>query len=222
MHSRWGKGALLLIVVAAIFVALYPLQKNIDGYRSSWPQEEDLMYLPSGNMLRIVSLGFDQVVADILFIKMIDYFATHLMTDHTYTWLYHMADLVTTLDPHFRFPYIFAGLVLNLEGGQFDNARKILLKGDQVFPHDWYFSFALGLNYFFGSADLETAAHYLENAQRLGGPAYLANFAKKLRANGKTKETTLEFLRFLYGSFRDKNIKGIILDRIEELESGRR
>ncbi len=180
------------------------------------------MYLPSGNMLKIVSLGFDQVAADIIYIQMIDYFGTHLMTDRSYVWLYHMADLITTLDPYFRFPYIFAGLVLNLEGGQFDNARKLLLKGQRVFPRDWYFSFAIGLNYFFGSADLETAARYLENAQKLGGPRYLADFAEKLRTKGKNRETTLEFLRFLYGSFRDKNIKGIIMDRIEELESGRR
>lgn len=222
MRSRWGRGGAFLIVVVAIFVTLYPIQSHIDTIRGNWPEKEELLYLPSGNMLTIISLGFDQVAADILYIKMIDYFSTHLMTDHTYTWLYHMADLITTLDPQFRFPYIFAGLMLNLEGGQFDNARKILTKGAQVFPDDWYFSFALGLNYFFGSADLETAADYLENAHRLGGPAYLDDFAIKLRTSGKTRETTLEFLRFLYGNFRDKSIKKIILDRIRELETGRR
>ncbi len=112
--------------------------------------------------------------------------------------------------------------MLNLEGGQFDNARKILLKGERIFPKDWYFPFALGLNYFFGSADFETAAGYLDTARKLGGPPYFAEFAAKLRAKGKTPETTLEFLHFLYGSFRDNNIKKIIMDRINELESGRR
>jgi hypothetical protein len=218
LRSPWGRGLLFLIAVAAIFVALYPLQKDIDGYRDYWPKSEDLMYLPSGNMLKVVSLGFEEVASDILYFKMIDYFATHLSTDRSYVWFYHIADLVTTLDPYFRFPYIFAGLMLNLEGGQFDNARKILLKGEHYFPDDWYFPFALGLNYFFGSADFETAARYLDNARRLGGPPYLAEFAKKLRTNGKTKETSLEFLRFLYGSFRDKNMRTIIMDRIKELE----
>ncbi len=93
MRSRWGRGAVFLIAIAAIFVALYPLQKNIDGYRSSWHQEEELLYLPSGNMIKIVSLGFDQVAADILYIKMIDYFASHLSTDRSYVWFYHIADL---------------------------------------------------------------------------------------------------------------------------------
>ena len=222
MHSRWGRGAAFLIVVAAILISLYTIQRHLDTIRSDWPDKEELLYLPSGNMLTIVSLGFDQLVADILYIRMIDYFSTHLMTDHTYVWFYHIADLITTLDPHFRFPYIFAGLMLNLEGGQFENARKILIKGERVFPNDWYFPFALGLNYFFGSADFETAARYLENARNLGGPLYLKDFAAKLRANGKTRETTLEFLYILYGNFRDQKIKEIIMDRIRELETGRR
>ncbi len=221
-HFRWARGAAFSIVIVAIFISLYPIQKQIDTTRSAWPDKEELLYLPSGNMLSIVSLGFDQLAADILYIKMIDYFSTHLMTDRSYVWLYHIADLVTTLDPHFRFPYIFAGVVLNLEGGQFDNARKILAKGQRVFPDDWYFPFALGLNYFFGSADFDTAARHLENAQRLGGPVYLRDFAAKLRTHGKTRETTLEFLRFLYGNFRDNSIKHIILDRIRELETGRK
>jgi len=221
-RSPWFAVAVFLIAIVTIFAALHPIQRHIDTVRSDWPDQEELLYLPSGNMLSIISLGFDQLAADILFIKMIDYFSTHLMTDRSYIWLYHMADLITTLDPHFRFPYIFAGLMLNLEGSQFENARKILTKGQQVFPDDWYFSFALGLNYFFGSADFLTAADYLENARRLGGPAYLGSFAAKLRANGKTRETTVEFLHLLYNNFRDKNIKKIIMERIRELETGRR
>jgi hypothetical protein len=220
VRSRWIRAGVLLIVVVAAFIALYPIQRNLDSIRDAWPEKEDLLYLPSGNMLSVVSLGFDQLAADILYIRMIDYFSTHLMTDRSYVWFYHIADLVTTLDPRFRFPYIFAGLMLNLEGKQFDNARKILIKGAGVFPEDWYFPFALGLNYFFGSADLATAADYFDSAYRLGGPTYLKGFAAKLRTKGKTRETTIGFLRFLYGNFHDKNIKKIIQDRIRELETG--
>ncbi len=105
-----GRGAAFLIVVAAILISLYTIQRNLDTLRSDWPEKEELLYLPSGNMITVISLGFDQLVADILYIRMIDYFSTHLMTDHTYVWFYHIADLITTLDPQFRFPYMFAGL----------------------------------------------------------------------------------------------------------------
>ena len=222
MKYRWALSVAPFIVVIAIFFILFPVQREIDRTRGAWVVQEELLYLPSGNMLKVVSLGFDEAMADILYIKMIDYFATHLMTDRTYTWLYHTADLVTTLDPYFRFPYIFAGLVLNLEGHQFENARKLLTKGMTVFPDDWYFPFVLGLNYFFGSADFMTAAQHLERAYTLGGPKYLHSFAAKLREKGKTRETALEFLYFLYNRFYDENMKKIIMDRITELETGGR
>ncbi|MBN1881402.1 MAG: hypothetical protein JW885_04445 [Deltaproteobacteria bacterium] len=219
------KRSLLSIVVVVLLVALLvaaivPIQRRLDREKVTWEKQEELLYLPSGRVLHIVSLGFDQVVADIIFIKMIEYFATHNATDHTYTWLYHMADITTDLDPYFKFPYVFAGLLLNLEANQFDNARLILEKGMTVYPDDWYFPFLLGLNYFFHDGDLNEAAKYFERSNRLeGSPEYLAKLTSKLREYGQTRETTLEFMYFLYNSFTIPEIKAILAQRIMELES---
>ncbi len=208
-----------LLVTMVIVYSLFMLQVRINDERQSWDQEEELMYLPSGKVLKIVSLGFDEVVADILFIRMIDYFGKHSASDRTYVWLYHMADLVTDLDPKFRFPYIFASLMLNLEANQFDNARKIIIKGMNEFPDDWYFPFTLGINYFFHDGDFMRAADSLEDASKLpGAPKYLIGFAKKLREKGATKEAALVFLRHLYEVFGDKSIRAILKERITEIE----
>ena len=215
--KRWIPSIILILLL----ISLFPLQLKIESERKALDIKEELLYLPSGNVLKIMSLGFDEVASDIIYIKMLSYFATHLMSDRTYKWLYHMADLVTTLDPHFRFTYIFAGLILNLEAGQFENARAILLKGKEYFPNDWYFPFSLGLNYFFNKADLITAADYFDLASSLpNSPPYLKGFAKKLREKGKTKETTLEFLYFLYEIFPMPEIREILWERITELKSG--
>ena len=211
-----------LVITIVIVSSLFVLQVRIDDERQSWVQEEELMYLPSGKVLKIISLGFDEVVADILFIRMIDYFGKHSASDRTYVWLYHMADLVTDLDPKFRFPYIFAGLMLNLEANQFENARTILIKGMNEFPNDWYFPFALGINYFFHDGDFTRAADSLEDASKLpGSPKYLIGFANKLRREGATKEAALVFLKHLYESFGDKGIRKILKERIKEIEEGR-
>ncbi len=215
--KRWVPSIILVLLL----ISLFPLQLKIDSERRAVDIKEELLYLPSGNVLKVVSLGFDEVASDIIYIKMLNYFATHLMSDRTYKWLYHMADLVTTLDPYFRFTYIFAGLILNLEAGQFENARAILLKGKAYFPNDWYFPFSLGLNYFFYDADFMTAADYFDLAYSLpNSPEYLKNFANKLREKGKTKETTLEFLYFLYEIFPMPEIREILWDRILELQAG--
>ena len=221
MQESFRRKIIALVLIIGLFVSVYPLQRHIDLGRMKFRGHEELLYLPSGNFLKVVSLGFEEALADILLIKMIDYFATHLKTDRTYTWLYHMADVITTLDPNFRFPYVFAGVLLNLEANQFENARKILLKGMPVFKDDWYFPFALGLNYFFHEADLLLAADYFDKASNLpGAPEYLAVLSKKLKEKGKTKETTLEFLHFLYDSFPTGDIKKILMQRIIEIETG--
>lgn len=213
-------GLLPILIVALLYASVFPLQFYIDEMKATWEEEEELLYLPSGKVIKMVSLGFDEVAADILYIKMIDYFGTHMMTDRNYEWLYHMADLVTTLDPHFKFPYLFAGLMLNVEAKQFINARAILVKGLPYFPDDWYFPFLLGLNYFWNEADLTTAAYYLENASELpDSPTFLKGFAEKLKKEGRTKETTLEFLYALYDSFPSESTKEILLERIREIEA---
>jgi len=208
-----------VVLVSLLIAAIVPIQRRLDGEKSTWEQKEELLYLPSGKVLRIVSLGFDQVMADIIFIKMIGYFATHNATDHTYTWLYHMADITTDLDPYFKFPYVFAGLLLNLEANQFENARLILEKGAAVFPNDWYFPFLLGLNHFFNDGDLMRAADYFERSNELeGSPEYLAKLTRTLREHGQTRETTREFLIFLYNSFTMPEVKEILAQRIMEID----
>jgi len=211
---------IMIVLVALVFTAIVPVQRHLDGKKQTWEEQEELLYLPSGRVLHIVTLGFDQVAADIIFIKMISYFATHSATDHTYTWLYHMADIITDLDPYFRFPYIFAGLMLNLEANQFDNARRILEKGMLVYGDDWYFPFLLGLNYLFHDADLNRAADYFERASELeGSPEYLAHFTQTLRTHGLSKEATLAYLYHLYMEFDIPEIRAILEQRILEIES---
>ena len=222
--SNIAKGSKSLIpplILVLILCVLFLLQTKIDGERRTWLQEEELLYIPSGKVLKIVSLGFDEVMADILYIRMLDYFATHVTSDRTYTWLYHMADLVTTLDPKFRFPYIFAGLILNLEANQHENARKIITKGMNEFPDYWYFPFLLGLNYFFHDADFKDAADSLERASMLpGSPKFLKSFAVKLRREGATRETAIVFLEHLYMSFNNKELKKILAAKIREIQAG--
>ncbi|MBN1572463.1 MAG: hypothetical protein JW984_04620 [Deltaproteobacteria bacterium] len=216
-----SKSLILPLTAGLILCAVFLLQTKIDDERSTWSHEEELLYIPSGKVLKIVSLGFDEVMADILYIRMLDYFGTHATSDRTYTWLYHMADLVTTLDPKFRFPYIFAGLMLNLEANQHENARKIIIKGMNEFPNDWYFPFVLGINYFFHDGDFKDAADSIEKASRLPkSPAYLKDLALKLRREGATRETAIAFLQHLYVNFKDKELRKILAARIREIKAG--
>ena len=50
-------------------------------------------------------------------------------TDRNYTWLAHLLDVVTTLDPLYQYPYEFGGVVLAAEMGDVNKSIALLKKG---------------------------------------------------------------------------------------------
>ena len=77
---------------------------------------ENLLYLPKSGHLKEMSLGYETVFADILWMKAIGYFGGHTLTDKEYPWLFHILDQTTSLDPLFHHAYTFGGVVLAVEG----------------------------------------------------------------------------------------------------------
>jgi hypothetical protein len=198
----------------------YKTQKKIDVI-SPANQPEMLMYLPSGKYLKPLMLGFDQIAADILWIKAIGYFGGHYMTDRNYQWLYHILDLTTTLDPYFRYPYEFGGVVLAVEKEDFEHSNKLLKKGMQYHSDYWRFPFYLGFNSFFRLKDPETAARYISTAAALPDcPSYLPKLAASLYAHSGQKETALNFLNRMYQDMEVPWLKKSMAKKIENLQKG--
>ena len=161
---------------------------------------EDLLYLPSGKFLQGAALGFDEMLADLLWIKAIGYFGSHAVTDQDYFWLSHILDIVTTLDPFFQYPYEFGGVILATEIGDVDKSNRLLEKGMKNVPetHEryWYFPFFIAFNYMYYKDDYKTAAHYLEMASKFPQtPDYLPLLVSRLYADADEPEMAITFLR---------------------------
>jgi hypothetical protein len=92
------------------------------------------IYLPKAEYLRPMSLGFANVMADVLWFRTISYFGGHYRSDRVYPWLAHMCDLVTDLDPRAEHVYRFAGVILPWEAGETDQGIRLLEKGIRHFP----------------------------------------------------------------------------------------
>jgi tetratricopeptide (TPR) repeat protein len=185
------------------------------------PEQESLLYLPSGKYLKPLALGYDQMLADLLWIKTIDYFGDHFMTDKAYPWLNHILNLIIDLDPLFDFPYFFGGIVLSLEASQVDNANQILERGIEAYPEKWQFPFYIGFNYYYHQKDAEKAAPYIEKASSLpGAPDYLTPLAGGLYAKTNKNETALQFYREAYRNATDALVKEHIQKKINRILSG--
>lgn len=204
---------MVLLVLGAVYT-----QKNIDHY--PFNAQESILYLPSGPYLKPLALGYNEMFADLLWIKTISYFGNHFMADKEYPWLYHMLTLVIDLDPRFDFPYYFGGIVLSLEADQVNNANQILAKGIEAYPEKWEYPFYIGFNHYYHKGDPKQALPFLERAAALpGSPEFLKSLIGSLYLKTEGPEASLAFFREAYRNTQDDMIRKRISSKIEHILS---
>lgn len=189
--QRTGGFLALLTALCALIAVTAP---RLD--RPEMDQEGELLYLPKAEYLRPLSLGYSQVLADVLWFRTISYFGQHFRADRTYPWLAYMCNLVTDLDPRAAHVYRFGGMILPWEAGQADAGIQLLEKGIKALPDSWMLHYWVGFNYYFFKNDLESAAMHMRRAALLPGAApNAATFAALLSAESQGPETALQFLQ---------------------------
>lgn len=209
---------LIISVVIILAIAQVFIQKRLEAYRSV--EKESLLYLPSGKYLQPLTLGYNQMVADLLWIKTVAYFGGHYMTDKEYPWLFHILNLIIDLDPRFDFPYYFGGIVLSLEASQAENANKILERGIEAYPINWQYPFYIGFNLYYHLGDPLKAAPYIERASILpGAPQFTKTLSGTLYEKSGKHNTALDFFREVYKNTSDEIVRKKVADRIEKILS---
>jgi len=214
------------VIVLGLAAAVYILQIRMDKIHPQSDKIEDLMYLPSGKFLKGAALGYDELLADLLWIKAIGYFGGHAITDQNYDWLYHILDITTTLDPLFDDPYEFGGIVFANEVGDVDSSIKLLDKGMKNVPTHhwryWYLPFFQSFNYMYYKNDYKMAARYLEIAAKYPGrPDYLPLLVSRLYANAGDPEVAIAFLKEMINSTESDELKERLEKRIKEVMADR-
>lgn len=175
------------------------------------------IYLPRAEYLRPMSLGWANVLADLLWFRTISYFGEHYRSDRTYPWLAHMCDLVTDLDPRAEHVYRFAGVILPWEAEQAEAGIRLLEKGTRTFPDSWLLHYYLGFNHFFFRNDPERAIESLRTAARLPGAHHaVARLAAVLSAEQYGPETTLAFLDELAEEVQSGDLREVVRAQQDE------
>src|SRR5438094_6973473 len=178
--SALGATGLLLVV------GLHLLQVRIDAQRAVTPKLQRFMYLPQGEYLRGAVLGYEQVVADLLWIQAVQAMGERKVTEEAVQWIYRALDVITTLDPKFVRVYEAGGVALVTLVVLVEESNRILEKGIQYNPDYWALPFLLGFNYYFEMHNDARAADYIARASLLpGAPKYLPALAARLYASAR-------------------------------------
>lgn len=212
---------ILIFSLIGIIISMYSLQQRIDHIKLETRAIEDLKYLPSGKFLKPAALGFDELLADLLWVKAVTYFGGHYLTDKQYDWLYHILDIVTTLDPRFEYVYEFGGIVLSIEANQIKESIALLKKGIENHPGEWKLPFLLGFIHFYYLNDFETAGYYISKASLLPGrPDFLPALAARFYTKVNKPQIAIEFLTRVYNSTNDERARRNIEKKIKEITTG--
>ncbi len=212
---EWGRivAALLALAGSAVWILML-----MEERRPAEARAAELSYLPKGEYLKIAVLGYDQIVADLLWLKAIQHFSGRRQTKENYLWAYHATDVVTDLDPKFTFAYQAAGTILGVWGNRVEESIAILKKGIAHNPDSWDLHFILGYDYFYELCDRATAAGYLRAASVLpGAPEYLPRLAARMTVDAGNPETALEFLGRLHAQTQDLEMRESLAQRIKEV-----
>lgn len=168
-------------------------------------------------MIEHFSFGFNEVLADTLWIRAIQDFdycdqeiAKHQCIQDS--WLYRMLDAVTDLSPHFRMAYAAGGLALTVIISDIPGATKIFEKGVQQFPHDWPLLYRAAYQYLYEVKDKKRAAELLIQAGENGAPPWVFSLAGRLYSDSGE----LELAEKLLQEMKDAQQSELLIQRLED------
>lgn len=157
-----------LIVVIALLASASFVHQQFAKVEREDPLGKALLYLPSAKGLELLSFGNKGLVADVLFLWAIQYFAI-FEPNTQFLYLDKVFDLITDLDPRYRDAYHIGALIMLIEAEGDPSKRKesvlaLMDKGIRKVPDDYQIPLEAAWRCHFDFKDPEKAAYYAKIA----------------------------------------------------------
>lgn len=214
---------LLLVVFPAGFAGIWKLQHQIDEQRASLSEERDAVVLRSPKLVKLMSLEYAPLMADIYWTMGVQYYGNkHVRKQANLEMLWPLLDITTTLDPNLLSAYRFGAMFLSQKApagaGRPDLAVKLIQRGIQENPDYWRFYEDLGFIYYFDLKDYsKAAAAFLEGSKNSSAQLWMKVMAARISAEGESLETSLFLWNDIYETTSDPLVKENALKHLELL-----
>lgn len=206
-----------LCAMAGLLLAVL-VQGRIEGCRRSGAGHP-LLYLPSGKYLKVMALGFEGLLADVLYLWSIQYYGNFDIKDR-YTYLEHIyGQVITELDPHYLDPYLVGALIMAVEARQPEMALRLLDKGVENNPGQWIVAFEAGFLCYNDLHDYRRAAYYFKKAIEIPGahPLVRRLYAEMYNRAGD-KRTSLREWSDIYQTSDDPRVQNVAWNHVHDLK----
>lgn len=217
---RWGVVAPVAVAVGLLGASL--AQGRIDTGRQAGFQEE-LLYLPNEKLLDHFTAGLSSVVADLLWLRCIQYMAREFRSqEHKFTWLEHMCTTVTRLDPYFTGAYQYGATLLAAIGND-EAAYALLERGIRARPDRWELPFEMAkifiLNRREEPGSAAAASYFLTmTAERSEHRDYFVRWAHHLLLHHDLFEDARRIWQDVYETTDDRLMRELAMRKLQELD----
>ena len=234
MLARWTQALLVavMLLTAVPLIALTDLQMRA---RQMATRDEigELYYLPPKQVLRATALGYNELAADLVWLRTINYFADRLFSDRDFSHLQRYVDTALALDEHFEELYRFAPSMFT-NRGRHNNASvlqaiALLRRAHQTFPQNHRYPFSIGAYYL---TDLRPAtpeqrkqwrrkgADWIRRAALIGADTpWLPALAARIYSEQGQRELAVRHLKEMYLTTQNPRTKKQIASKLRQLNA---
>jgi hypothetical protein len=203
----------LLLVMPLGFAGIWRLQHSIDAQRESLSQERDDVLLRSGKLVKVMSLEYAPLLADIYWTRVVQYYGNkHVRGQANLELLWPLLDITTTLDPNLLISYRFGAVFLSQAApsgaGRPDLAVQLIQRGIQANPDYWRLYEDLGFVYYFDLKNYQKASEaFLEGSKKPNAQVWMKVMAAKIAAEGESFTASVFLWKDIYASTADPSVK---------------
>ncbi len=182
--------------------------------------ESTIQYLPNPEAVKIASFGFDDLVSDFLWLKLILYYGESRKGQHGLAFFEQLANTVVYLDPRFTEGYRFTALVLSQDMGAPEAGIRMLRKGMGAEPDDWWLPFEAGFIEYVTVMDDEEAFRWFKRAAEVpGAPEFPRRFAAFVGTRAGELQISVVLYKTIARTTTDKYQRKDALEKVEQLEA---
>jgi hypothetical protein len=218
--TRW-----ILLAAAACLAATVAIQHARERVSPGGAADETILYVPSGAAVARLALGYDALLADVYWIRAVQWFGGKSLAERArleHDLLYPLLDITTTLDPYFNIAYRY-GAIFIAEGapnpGRPDLAIALLEKGMRAAPDRWQYPYDIAFIYYWWLHDYQKASEWFARASQVPrSPEWLPGLAAITRAQGGDRRGARFLWTQIYESAEEEYMRHAAQHRLAQLD----
>lgn len=206
---------------------LYPLQRWMDQTMPREVISEETLYFASGDKIKKMSLGLDAIVADVYWIRTVQYFGRKVLESKEpvtpgttqkvrMDLLAPLLNIIVELDPRHIPAYRFGAIFLPER--DMPAAIALLERGIRENPTEWRLYQDIAYIHW-QAGDYQKAAHYYEEGSQIPGAMWwMRDMAGYMRIKGGSREAA-RAIYSTYADSEDERIRSQAVSRLKQLQA---